>query len=141
MGAATAEASNGVGTAGCGEVRDAGAAELGEGVDVGVDGDSVAGEHPAISATAPKTAAVAWMDRMPPILWFGFVRRFGIGPDGSNFEPIEHDDLVTWFGNAIETGVMIGKDESRRDLLSYLETNLTPSIQVLVKELRESIPR
>jgi hypothetical protein len=79
MGAATAEASNGVGTAGCGEVRDAGAAELDEGVDVGVDGDSVAGEHPAISATAPKTAAVAWMDRMPPILWFGFVLRFGIG--------------------------------------------------------------
>ncbi len=79
MGAATAEASNGVGTAGCGEVRDAGAAELDDGVDVGVDGDSAAGEHPAISATAPKTAAVAWMDRMPPILWFGFVRRFGIG--------------------------------------------------------------
>ena len=81
MGAATAEASNGVGTAGCGEVRDAVAAELDDDVDVGVDGDSVAGEHPAISATAPKTAAVAWMDRMPPILWFGLVRRFGIGPE------------------------------------------------------------
>jgi hypothetical protein len=45
MGAATAEASNGVGTAGCGEVRDAGAAELDDGVDVGRIAVLLGAEH------------------------------------------------------------------------------------------------